>query len=610
MDTFVLSAIAQELQRQICPSKINNIWQPDEDSLVLGLWHRGKEFRLAISVSTQHQYLFLTSKISENQVFAFGKFLQYHIKGGELRNLHKPKLERILTFEIVKKDIDSQDLKFQLILEIMGRHSNLILVNQETNKILDSMCHVTAAQSSYRRIAPGAGYVPPPKQEKIDPTTIDREGFRQILRDYAVTTSIHLQGERKEALHQGGGERREGRKKPPFWKFFLQKVRGFSPLMAKEVAGQEPGTDEDARWQRFSQIMEAVRLGNYQPMVVMEQQEQGIQKPVALSAIPLQNFGLSQTEVCTPMASMNQTAELYYSVLVERQQYETLRTSLLSPLNARLSKLKKKQEHLLAQQEQIDNAEQYKQKGELITANIYQLTKGLQVAKVIDYYSEEQPTIEIRLDPRLTPAQNAQRYFKRYNKLKQGKDVTMQRLHETEQEIAYLEERKFFVEATESLQHLKELRDEFYETDKSTHQKKNGQQKTEQKKTGSFLRFVSSDGFDIYVGRSSKENDLLTQRTALPDDIWLHIHQAPGSHVLILNRNRNAPVPEQTLIEAASLAAYYSKSRHSGKVDVVYTPKKYVKKPKGSPPGLVTLSQYQTIRVVPQVEIVAIQTKK
>lgn len=621
MDTFVLNVIVQELQQQICPSRINNIWQADEDSLILGLWRQGKESKLVISVAPQHQYLFLTSKSPENQVFAFGKFLQHHIKGGELRTLHKPTLERILTFEVTKKDIDGQTIQFQLILEIMGRHSNLILVNHGTNKILDSMRHVTAVQSSYRRIAPGAVYVPPPEQEKADPMTINREGFQQILEEYRgniptpSSTSAFSpelvepqQTQPFDKLRTNGVEERNnparlrGEKKFPFWNFFLQRVKGFSPFMAKEVAGQEIDSSAEARWQRFSRIMEMVKSGNYQPTVVIEQDKQGIQKPVALSAFPLQTFGLSQTRVCTP-DSMNQAADLYYTTLVEQQQYGMLKVSLLSTLNARLSKLNKKQKHLLAQKEQIDNAELYKKQGELITANIYQLKKGMQAAEVTNYYADDQSVIEITLDPRLTPVQNAQRYFKRYNKLKHGKDVTLQRLHETEREITYLEEWKFFIEEAEPLQRLKELHDEFHEINRSGHREKARPQDLKQEKSGLFLRFVSSDGFDIYVGRSSKENDLLTQRTALPDDIWLHVHQSPGSHVLILNRNRNAPVPEQTLIEAASLAAYHSKSRHSGKVEVVYTPKKYVKKPKGSPPGLVTLSQYQTIRVVPHAEI-------
>jgi predicted ribosome quality control (RQC) complex YloA/Tae2 family protein len=591
MDTFVLNAIAQELRQQICPSRINTIWQADDYSLILGLWYQGSESYLTMSVAPQHQYLFLTNTPPDHQMLAFGKFLQQHIKGGVLRALHKPTLERILTFEITKQDIDGQELRFQLILEIMGRHSNLILVTQPTNKILDSIRHITAEQSSYRRIAPGAVYVPPPKQEKIDPLTIDQAAFQQILRNHSITEPTL-----------------------PHWKFFLQQVEGFSPLMAKEIIGQDdPHSNDDARWQRFAAIMDMVKSGKYQPNLVIEQKEQGAQRPIALSAIPVQTevctpaqrllCAPEQRLLCTPFSSMNQAAEAYYHTFVAQQECQTLKTALVSSLNAQLSKLQKKQAHLRAQKEQIDQAEDYKKQGDLITANIYQLKKGMRAAEVIDYYTEGQPVIALALDPRLTPAQNAQRYFKQYNKLKQGKDITIQRLSETEQAIEYFEERKFFLEEADSVQRLQELRDELDEPAKASQKGKSGRSTVRQEKAKPFFRFVSSDGFEIYVGRSSKENDFLTQRTALPDDIWLHVHQAPGSHVLILNRNRNTPVPEQTLTEAASLTAYYSKLRQAGKVDVIYTPRKYVKKPKGSPPGLVTLSQFQVMRVTPKAEI-------
>jgi predicted ribosome quality control (RQC) complex YloA/Tae2 family protein len=293
---------------------------------------------------------------------------------------------------------------------------------------------------------------------------------------------------------------------------------------------------------------------------------------------------------------MNTAAERYYRILVEHQQYETLKTSLLRPLSGRLAKLQKKQEHLIAQKTQIEQAAAYKQKGELITANLYQLSKGMNTAEIVDYYHENQ-MIEIPLDPKLTPSQNAQRYFKRYRKLKQGKDVTEQRLLKTDQEITYLEEVLFFIENADTLQELEALREEI-----PFKSREKAKQRPEQPRKP-FLRSVSSDGFEIYIGRNSRENDLLTQRTALPEDIWLHAHRAPGSHVLILNRQRNTSVPEQTLLEAASLAAYHSKLRRSGKVDVLYTPKKYVQKPKGSPPGLVRVSQFEILRVTPQAKV-------
>lgn len=580
MDTFALNAIIQELQQQICFSKINAFRQPDKHSLIIGLWQRtGREYHLAISVAPQHQYLFLTSSSPIDPPLAFGKFLQHHIKGGEIQAIHKPLLERIITVEIVKKDIDGQALHFHLILEIMGRHSNLILVKQPTHKILDSIRHITAAQSSYRRIAPGAIYVPPPKQEKTDPRNMDQDQFQQLLAEYHTLNS---QTETPSL---------------PFWKFFLRRVEGFSPLLAKEVAGYDH-SDDEARWQRFSSLVEIIVSGTYHPHIILEKPHDGKQYPAGLSAFPL------ETRSCTPVDSINQAADAYYTALTNRQRCDALKHSLLSHVNRRLTKLYKKREHLLTQKAKIEDAEQHKRHGELLTTHLYQLKKGMREAEITNYYAEGQPLIKIPLDPKLTPSQNAQRYFKRYNKLKQGQEVTTQRFQETENLISSLEERKFFIEDADTIQQLEALQAELEEIETPI-RKKPSHPKTIQKRSTPFLRFISSDGFDIYVGRSSKENDLLTQRTAVPDDLWLHAHRVPGSHVLVLHRNRNVPIPEQTLIEAASLAAYYSKSRNSGKVDVIYTTKRYVKKPKGSPAGLVTVSQSQTIRVSPQAEIAA-----
>ena len=581
MDTFILNAIVQELQHRICPSRINNIVQPDIYSLEFVLWNRGQEFHLAISVDTRYHYLYLTTNPSgSRQILAFGKFLHHHIKGGEIQMLDKPPLERIVTFDIVKKDIDGRDLKFQLILEVMGRYSNLILINQETGKILESFRHVTAVQSSYRRIAPGAEYVPPPQKEQEALTTIGREDFQQLLKEYAEIS--------------------EKSPKLRLWKFLIQHVQGLSPLLAKEIEGEQIDTSEEARWERFSRLARAVQTGVYGPTLLIETPEYGKQKPFVLSAVPLDQFSTNPRIQEYPSESMNAAAERYYRILVEHQQYETIKTSLLRPLSARLAKLRKKQEHLTAQKTEIEDADAYKQKGELITANLYQLKKGMSTAEVVDYYHENQ-MIEIPLDPKFTPSQNAQRYFKRYRKLKQGKDITEQRLLETEQEISYLEEVIFFIEDADTLQELENLRDEMQGIGQLKSSKK-AKHRAEQHHDP-FLRCISSDSFEIYVGRNSRENDLLTQRTALPEDIWLHVHRAPGSHVLILNRQRNRSVPEQTLIEAASLAAYHSKLRQSGKVDVIYTPKKYVKKPKGSPPGLVRVSQFEILRVTPRAKV-------
>ncbi len=576
MDTFILNAITQELAAHICPSKINNILQPDEFTLIFVLWTQGHEQRLAISVDSRYQYCFLTQQKPDNQLSAFAKFLHHHIKGGEILRISKPPLERIVTFDIARRDIDGQPLRFQLILEIMGRYSNLILVQQESGKILNSARHVTAEQSSYRRIAPGAAYAPPPAQNKIALTDVSREQFERILSEHAALSDT------------------------PLWKMLLEQIQGISPLIAKEIAGQD--TDEDpARWARFDRTAEIVRNGAYQPTLVVAVKDDGEETPVILSALLLEQFSREPNRIIRAFDSMSAAAEAYYQQIAGRQQYDSLKTSLLSALSHRAAKTQKKREHLAATQRDVENADDYRIKGEMLTANMYRVQKGLTTVKLPNYYADDQADIEIALDPKYSPAQNAQRYFKQYNKLKHGKEVTAQRLLETEQMLAYFEELAFFVESAEDVAALRELRDEIQDA-KPAPEHPRQQKKKQEEPPQPFHRFVSTDGFQIYVGKNSRENDLLTLRTAQPDDVWLHAYNAPGSHALILNRERKV-VPENTIAEAAALAAYYSKLRRAGKADVMFTLRKYVRKPKGTPPGLVTVSEFDTIRVAPRATI-------
>ena len=569
MDTFVLNAIAQELADRICPSKINSILQPDEQSLVLILWNRGQEQRLAIAVDPRFQFLYLTRRQPENQAFAFAKFLQHHVKGGEIYRITKPPLERIVTFDIARRDIDGHPLKFQLIVEIMGRFSNIILT-QEGGKILDSIRHVTATQTSFRRIAPGAVYVPPPlPQDKIALTDIRREQFERTLASAAANA--------------------------PLWKTLVEQIQGVSPLFAKEIAGR-PDDSGETRWARLSHLAEAVRTGAYQPTLICDEAD----APVTLSALPLTQFSGEPGKKAVAMDSMNAAAERYYEQIAGRGQLDALRVSLSSALARRAAKIQKKRDALASVQQEIEQADIFRIKGELLTANLRLLQKGMTIVALPNYYQDGQPDMEIALDPKFTPAQNAQRYFKQYNKLKQGKDVTAARLSEAEQMLAYLEEAQFFVESAETLAALRELRQEIQETKADAPRSSRKANAPKAEPAQPFLRFTSSDGFQIYVGRNSRENDLLTLRTAQADDLWLHAQNAPGSHVLILNREGRAAVPERTIAEAAALAAYYSKLRRAGHADVMFTPRKYVRKPKGTPPGLVTLTQFQTIRVRPQ----------
>lgn len=584
MDTFVLNALVQELHPQVCSARIQAVRQTDTHTIVLDLWKQGVSLSLAMSVSPQHQYILLTADPPKDQGFAIGKFFQHHLRGSEIRSIHTPALERIVTLGIVKRDIDGQPIRFQLLLELMGRHSNLILLAHDTGKILESLRHVTATQSAYRRIAPGALYAPPPEQQKLDPTTLTHTQFCQLLQEYAQLLEASPQ------------------KSLPLWKYLIHHLQGLSPSLSKDLANQSADAktpvDADLLWRNFSEMMTCITSATYAPHLLFSTSDRERKIPIGVSAFPLRHTP------CTPASSMLQAVEHHYHAFVEHQKIQTLQRTLLSPLRARLSKLSKKREHLQEQHAQIEQADDHKQRGDLLTAHLHQLRKGMHEATVLDYYADGQPSITIPLDPKLTPAQNAQRYFKRYSKLKQGQTITQQRLQETEKDIVYLEEWIYFIESADTLTRLHELRQEVEETfERPKSSGKTSQKSSKSGRAQPFLRMVSSDGFEIYVGRSSKENDVLTQRTARSDDIWLHVHHAPGSHVLILFRDQKSAVPERTLREAAALAAYHSKLRQAGKVEVMYTPKKYVKKPKGAPPGLVTVSQYHTILVAPQAHV-------
>ena len=576
MDTFVINALVQELQRKICSARIHAVRQPDAHTLIFDLWQQGTSTSLAISIAPQHQYIFLTSEPLKDQGLGIGKFFQHHLRGGDIRSLHTPILERIITLEIVKRDIDGTPLQFRLVLEFMGRHSNAILLAGDTGNILESLRHVTAAQSAYRRIAPGAQYVPPPSQEKRDPTTLTQPQFEQLMQQHAQDAELSTS------------------KPPALWKYLLQHVQGISPVLAKNLAAADPA----ARWQEFSHMIKNVTSETYQAHELFAAADTAHTLPTGLSA-----FALRHTE-CAQVPTMLQAIEHYYRASVEHQERQALRGSVQSSLRARLSKLQRKQRHLQEQERHIEQAETYKQQGDLLTANLHRLQKGMPEATVINYYSEDQSSITIPLNPKLTPAQNAQRYFKRYSKLKQGRTITKQRLQQTEQDIAYIEEWLYFIESATTVVQLHELRreiDSIFGKEKAS-----GKTSAKPSKTGrsqAYFRFTSSDGIDIYVGRSSRENDFLTQRTARSDDIWLHVQGAPGSHVLILAHDLKTPVPDRTLEEAAALAAFHSKLRQSGKVEVMHTPRKYVKKPKGAPPGLVTVRRYQTIRVAPRADV-------
>jgi predicted ribosome quality control (RQC) complex YloA/Tae2 family protein len=577
MDLLVLNAITQELQNTLITARITRIYQPADLLLTLFLRKQGQEYRLVISADSSYPCIYLQQPVTDNEQGtrgepqSFSKSLKYHLQGGYVEDIHKPRLERVVYIEVFKKELDGSKTSLQLIVEIMGRHSNIILVDKASGKILDSIKHVTAAMTSYRRIVPGAPYIPPPEQEKLDPWSLTKEDFMKIL--------LARPSEK------------------PLWQHILDTFKGFSPLTAREV---QDHPDPERVWSSFERIIRALKSGPYEPVIITYSHPQEKKSRSYLSPIPLIQFEPDRVQIQN-FESISQAAEAYYVETFVRYRLQLLRSSLLQTLHQRLVKNEKKQKQLEEELAHAEKAQEFKKLGELITANLSLLKKSADEVEVIDFYDPDQRKIKIKLDPRLTPSQNAQKYFNQYAKLKRSLPILQERLAAVNQEIAYLKELQFFVEEATSLEELEKLKEEVRGKEG---RKNGGKEKQETTQSPSpFRRFISSDGFPIWVGRSSGENDLLTLKFAIPDDVWLHAQGVPGSHVLILNRTRSESIPERTLEEAASLAAYYSKGRGLGKVPVDYTLKKYVRKPKGSPPGLVTLIKHKTILAIPRKEV-------
>jgi predicted ribosome quality control (RQC) complex YloA/Tae2 family protein len=624
MDLLTLNAITQELQNTLVSAKITGIYQSANLLLTLFLRKHGKNHRVLISADSNYPCIYLEQGTADNQQGTldekrnFERSLKHHLQGCQVEDIHKPILERIVHINISRKELDGRKTFLRLTVEVMGRHSNIILIDVATGKILDSIKHVTASMTSYRRIAPGALYVPPPEQQKLDPLTLTKEEFFKILTSKPSEKPLHS--------------------------YILDAFKGFSPLTAKEVQ-EDPNLE--VIWNSFQRITSRLKSGPYEPLIITFQGQNTCwngtkgskSKPKSyLSPIRLTQFNPDQVQVQS-FDSMSQATEIYYAETLTRRQLESLRSSLLQMISQRLAKNEKKQTQLEGEVTQAEKAEAYKKLGELITANLSVLKKGVAEAEVIDFYDPDQKRLKIQLDLRLTPSQNAQKYFNQYAKCKRSLPVVQKNLTSIIEATTYLKELQFFVEEATSLEELEDLKREFESTEvwkygsrgvwgyESVRDLENGKKEgiggKKQRKASSssthlhtytpthprthtpFRRFFSSDGFPIWVGRNSRENDLLTLKFATPEDLWLHAQGVPGSHVLILNRNRSESIPERTLEEAAAIAAYYSKGRGLGKVSVDYTPKKYVRKLKGSPPGLIALIKHKTILVKPRKEVMS-----
>ncbi|MDQ0337564.1 putative ribosome quality control (RQC) complex YloA/Tae2 family protein [Caldalkalibacillus uzonensis] len=559
-DGMMIYALLQEM-RSLESGRITKIYQPFERDIVLYIRAQGTNHRLLLSANPTYPRLHLTAEQLPNpeQAPMFCMVLRKYLEGGIIERIHQPEAERIVWIDVRSKNEIGDTYMKRLIIEVMGRHSNLILMDPETGKIIDSINHLSPSVNQYRVVLPGRPYVSPPEQDKENP--------------FKVTKELFL---RKLDFNQGKIDRQ-----------IVQHFNGISPLLAKEIVYQAGLPRQDQLWESFNRLIKRIKTGHYDPVIVDTDQK------TFFYLFPLTHVKGQVTHYQT----ISRMLDAYFTEKARKDRLKQTANDLIKRLKTEITKNQKKQAKLEQTLEESEQADTYRLFGELLTAYMHQVERGTTEVEVVNYYDEQGKTVTIPLDPELAPNENAQRYFKKYNKAKAAREMAAEQLTKTKEEIAYLETLLHQLEQA-SWSDIEEIREEMVEQgyirERGKHRKKRKQELPKPE------TFYSSEGIPILVGRNNKQNDYLTTRLASSHDTWLHTKDIPGSHVIIRRQQFN----ETTLLEAASLAAYFSKARDSSQVPVDYTLVKHVRKPKGAKPGFVIYDQHKTIFVTPQEELV------
>ncbi|QGP92967.1 putative protein YloA [Neomoorella glycerini] len=582
-DGLFLAAIKEELSG-LLGSRVDRIFQPEKETIILHL-RKGRDTRKLLLCSLADQArVHLTAASFTNPVTPplFCMVLRKHLEGGTLVAVEQPDLERVLLLYVHTTDELGRPAARRLLIEIMGKHSNIILLNPD-GSIIDAARRYTHAVSRHREVLPGRPYVPPPAKAKADPRGLDDEAFTRLLW--------------------------EGPWDTPLERLLVEKLAGLGPETAREVvcrAGLPAGATlegcgeyEMARiYQALREILAATSPAAWQPVVVLGQER----RPLAFAACELSQYqGLPREYFSTPSAA----CDSYYQARREQQLLEGARRSLEHILERELKRCYKKEGLQAATVAEAADAEKFRLAGELITANIYRLEKGQAALTAPNFYDPAGEPVTIELDPALTPAENAQRYFQRYNKAKNAARLAAEQLEQTRAEIAYLESIAQSLSMAASYDDLAEIRRELRQAGYLPEEKEKEKPGKPGKKGGKKeatqptrpLEFTSPDGFKILVGKNNRQNDWLTLKYAAPGDLWLHAKDIPGSHVIIRTGGQEVPAP--TLEMAARLAARYSRAGQSSRVPVDYTLVKHVHKPAGARPGMVIYDHQRTVYVTP-----------
>ena len=556
-DGVFTHAMINELRETLLSGRISKIHQPYENEVVLVIRSRGKNQRLLLSAHPSYARIQITQIDYQNPDTPpnFVMMLRKHLDGAILESIEQIENDRVIHFHFTKRDELGDLQNIILIVELMGRHSTIILVNKESGKILDAIKHIGSSQNTYRSLLPGVDYIAPPEQNQLNPFSQEKEKVFHRLSQMDLTP-----------------------------KGIQQQFQGIGFDTAQELVARltERPNEKMLVWQEFFTAIDTQLSPS-----LYEVAEKEYFTPINY------RFFDSNTQQKKMYPTLSALLDAFYQEKAEKdrakQQGGELIRKIENELKRNRNKLKKR-EHTLKDSE---NAEDYRRDGELLTTFMAQVPRGANEVTLPNYYEEDRP-ITIKLDPALTPNQNAQKYFHRYQKLKNAVKLIGKQIEEAKNEIDYLESvlSQLEIAGPMDIEVIKE------ELTAEGYLKKKSSKKQKRKKPSQPDQYLSTDGTLILVGKNNLQNDQLSLKTAKKTDYWLHAKNIPGSHVII----KSDQPSDETITEAAELAAYFSKYRHSAQVPVDLVQVKHLRKPNGAKPGYVIYENQKTIIVTPEEE--------
>lgn len=563
-DGIVTCAMVRELKDNLILGKIEKIYQPQPEQLLFQIHTNADRKRLFVSAASNHSAVYLVDDSPENPANPplFCMVLRKHLGAARIMDIVQHENDRIIEFLLETVDELGFNVNRKLIIEIMGKHSNVLLVDLASNKIIESIKHVGIDVNRARQILPGKKYVYPPEQAKTPFSVITAEKVSELL-------SGQLQPERN----------------------LLGGIQGISPALAESMAS----VPSPYEW--LDSLRQAIVNRSYTPLVYVRDG-----KPADFHIVPLLTYEEDPGYEVLHFDTVSRAAAYYF---INRESSNTVKqksNDLQRVVKSQLDKLKLKVQRLNEDLNRAQNSDKYRLCGELLTANLHLVKPGMDKVTVTSYYDNSE--VEIPLDPRYSPAKNAQNFFKKYGKAKTAIKEKQLQLEDAATEINYLESVSSFIERAKSIEELQLIRSELVESGyiryrRSAKSDRRSGSSTGKKDKPKPYMYTLTSGKTVLVGRNNRENDWLTFKKASSPDIWFHTKDIPGSHVILVT-DGEAPTDKE-LFEAASIAAFHSKGSSSSNVPVDYTKIKYVKKPSGSKPGYVIFTHNRTLYVDPSI---------